>query len=719
MKLQAQERMLMTSGEKSKFTVQANAKMFEILSSKIYSHKIAAIVREITCNAYDSHVEAGKVDVPFRVVVPNGLHPYFEVIDEGVGLDHEQVISIYTDYGNSTKTGSNAVIGAFGLGSKTPFAYSSTFSVVATKNGVQRYYNMFIDEMGEPSYSLIREVETDKPNGVKVQIPVKESDYYEFRYEAQFILSMFPVRPLVNDGFEFLFDNDFFESMDNEGYAIIPSGQSYSSLYNEELYAVMGNVCYPIPYSMYRGTKAETFCQRLSQHKKVMFVRFAIGELNVSASRESLSEDDPERLQMIRDRIVSAYEHQRTVFEAELAKKETLMEAYEYAKGADELLGFSSVKYKGRLIREVGKKNIPLPRGFNYQTVGRTFSSCPTVNWTRYFSLADMLKVEDVVVIYRDIDKYVAPISKFIKKLVSDPYNGQPFSVNKNTLFITVDGFDVCTPHKLQRIRSIIGKPFKAVLTYSELHNIYKAERAKRTGNTSGKRTVTEDTNIFAKAFVCRPFFNNVDEVSAQHWDVSDSEEIEFLYTDKTDSYYVNSDAMIASKYLNKRVVILVENKRSERKIRINNIRALKDVIELAKQDQEFVDFITLGNIFCLENGEVAVENDSRFNFWYGITEVESPIRDEIGEYIELFKSNDYTEMMLEHFNSGSCSRHNHTMFVDSAVVEEIQSLIDGLKAEMNKMFPLLENFSTYRLDSPENRLYIEQVLFYNANKNV
>lgn len=43
-----------------KFGIEASAKAFQVLSSNLYERKIEAIVRELGCNASDSHKQAGK-----------------------------------------------------------------------------------------------------------------------------------------------------------------------------------------------------------------------------------------------------------------------------------------------------------------------------------------------------------------------------------------------------------------------------------------------------------------------------------------------------------------------------------------------------------------------------------------------------------------------------------------------------------------------------------
>jgi len=131
------------TGAVQEFNIKNSAKAFSILSSGLYANKIRAIVRELSCNAYDSHVQAGKSDIPFEIHLPNVLEPWFSVKDQGTGLSVQEVQNIYSTYFESTKTGSNDFIGALGLGSKSPFSYTDNFSVTAVKNGIAGLFFLY------------------------------------------------------------------------------------------------------------------------------------------------------------------------------------------------------------------------------------------------------------------------------------------------------------------------------------------------------------------------------------------------------------------------------------------------------------------------------------------------------------------------------------------------------------------------------------------------
>lgn len=186
------------------YNISTSGKMYEILYHNIYSDPIAAVVREICSNAYDSHIQAGCEKTPFRVILPNPFHPFFEVEDFGIGMSKDDVETIYRSYGRSTKSDKNDQVGGFGLGSKTPFAYSSTFTVRTRKDGVECTYMNYIGESGTPKLKQLSEKQTDQANGVKVTVPVNKDDFFAFRNHASHFLSFYQNRPeVVGHDFEF------------------------------------------------------------------------------------------------------------------------------------------------------------------------------------------------------------------------------------------------------------------------------------------------------------------------------------------------------------------------------------------------------------------------------------------------------------------------------------------------------------------------------------
>jgi hypothetical protein len=275
------EVVLSNVGTTGEFRIKNSAKAFKILSDGLYSNKIRAIIRELSCNAVDSHMAAGKQQVPFEVHLPTILEPWFAVRDFGTGLDGNQVVNIYTTYFESTKTDSNDFIGALGLGSKSPFSYTENFTVTAVKAGVKRIYSAFINEMGIPCVAEMQEELTEDPNGVEVKFSVTDKyDYNSFRHEAQNVFRWFKLKPIVTgvDGFEHI-ENKFKEENIVPGVHIKGNGRDEST-------AVMGNIAYPLskisqPEKYFGGLANLLTCG--------LVLEFGIGELDFAASREELS----------------------------------------------------------------------------------------------------------------------------------------------------------------------------------------------------------------------------------------------------------------------------------------------------------------------------------------------------------------------------------------------------------------------------------------------
>lgn len=266
-----------TTGE---FRIRNSAKAFNILSSGLYANKIRAILRELGCNAYDSHVENGNAGVPFDLHLPHELEPWFSIRDYGTGLDDQQVKDIYTTYFESTKTESNDYVGALGLGSKTPFSYTENFTIIAIKNGVKRVYSAFVNDEGIPSVADMGTSETDEPSGVEIKFPVNEAwDFRKFREEASQVYTHFAVKPNILGHEDFKYSQKEYEMRD-----VIPGVHVLTR--RSSSVAVMGNIEYPIDIPRNQEVVTPEI-QTLLNHGVEM--HFEISELDFQASREGLS----------------------------------------------------------------------------------------------------------------------------------------------------------------------------------------------------------------------------------------------------------------------------------------------------------------------------------------------------------------------------------------------------------------------------------------------
>lgn len=170
------------------FSVATSPEFVMILSKSFYSDGVLAMVREIIANAWDAHIAKGisgphldpKEEIPIEVTLTKDS---FTVTDHGPGIADEDIEQIYLTYGESTKTLDNNQTGGFGLGSKAPFAVSSSFTVTSDHGGYRTIYNMIRsseDAGGIPTAPIIfrDKLETlgldPSKTGITVSVPLNE-----------------------------------------------------------------------------------------------------------------------------------------------------------------------------------------------------------------------------------------------------------------------------------------------------------------------------------------------------------------------------------------------------------------------------------------------------------------------------------------------------------------------------------------------------------------
>jgi hypothetical protein len=298
----------------SGFKIQASSKAFEILSSNIYTHKIRAVIREISCNAHDAHIAAGN-DALFDVHLPTHIEPWFSVRDYGIGLSDQDIREVFTTYFYSTKTNSNDYIGALGLGSKSPFCLVDSFTVVSYHNGFKRSYSCYKSEDGEPQIALLSEVATDEPNGLNISVDVENNSIDSFREEAEYVYSFFNKLPNINIP-------SVVEKLNNKKKYTIDTPEFKANFISGYQHAVMGNVAYTIPHQ---------YCEGLDIDFNLYF---NIGELSFDPGRENLSMDKKtiaalkEKIALIKNNMKSyvedIIESKTTNFEKALALQNIL-----------------------------------------------------------------------------------------------------------------------------------------------------------------------------------------------------------------------------------------------------------------------------------------------------------------------------------------------------------------------------------------------------------
>ena len=270
------------------FSIKASPVAFDILSNKLYSNPTLAIVRELLTNAYDSHKAAGKEDVPIKVNLPSYMEPNFIIRDYGIGLSKEDVLELYTTFFDSTKSNSNDFTGCFGLGSKTPFSYTSSFSVISYWNGT-KYFFIATKKDGLPHIYAVREEPTDEPNGLEVSIPTDKNGGYDtnFSYNMSQYLKYIP-EIQIDCNIDVTREEPILEKY---GVRLYKYDQPYWDRTRlGQCYIKQGQNVYEIDKFIKEAENVDILRHFLNYSHIV--IEAPIGTLHITPSRESLSQDE-------------------------------------------------------------------------------------------------------------------------------------------------------------------------------------------------------------------------------------------------------------------------------------------------------------------------------------------------------------------------------------------------------------------------------------------
>jgi hypothetical protein len=191
-----------------------------ILRDKLYSDPIKALIQEVLSNAKDANVEAGNAHIPLQVTIPNLVTSVFAVEDNGVGISPERMSGIFIQYGASTKRSDVSQSGGFGIGAKSPFAYTDMFQIETTTKLNDRFmtntYIAYIDESQIGKLTLVSsEMDKKDHTGTKIELQVKKEDYEDFENNFFDITKFFKVKPEINEldrtypDQNVLFENEF------------------------------------------------------------------------------------------------------------------------------------------------------------------------------------------------------------------------------------------------------------------------------------------------------------------------------------------------------------------------------------------------------------------------------------------------------------------------------------------------------------------------------
>jgi hypothetical protein len=259
--------------KKAVITAKNTPYIFSLLS-KIYKNPEGSIVREITSNCFDAHKKAKKDNEPviIRLFVEDTGNKYIEFHDNGTGISPELMDDVYMSYGESDKRDSDDFIGAFGLGSKSPFSITDYFYVITKSNGIEYTY-LLNSTVAGPEYTTLNERQYDElleSSGTIIRIPVKndiEIWTRNIKSQLKYFTDVFVDGFNVNNDFKIKKFKTF--KIREDLFLANPVAALHLSI---------GDVTYPISWEELQETQ-------INFNGALMF---NIGELNVIPNREEV-----------------------------------------------------------------------------------------------------------------------------------------------------------------------------------------------------------------------------------------------------------------------------------------------------------------------------------------------------------------------------------------------------------------------------------------------
>lgn len=305
---------VLTTTEEKELTLSKDSTslIFKMFSSNIYSNPIGTIVREITSNCFDSHIEANvNQPVIIKKIVDKLTNTiYISFIDFGVGMSPERINDVFSVLFNSTKRDDNQQIGAWGLGSKSPLAYKrsigygegeydNSYFIITKYNNFEYTYQIYEGKKC-PHITLLNTDLTTDHNGTEVRVPILQKDLTNFHKEM--VRQLYYFENIIFEGFEE--ENDAYERELTNDYQII-RGKSFlyrGTDYSEYVHVCLGKVAYPIDYNILN--------LNANDYKFPIAIRLVIGEIGTTISRESLDYSEntikilKKKLEIVKNEIV-------------------------------------------------------------------------------------------------------------------------------------------------------------------------------------------------------------------------------------------------------------------------------------------------------------------------------------------------------------------------------------------------------------------------------
>jgi hypothetical protein len=410
-----------------------------IISTKLYSKPIESFIREITSNAWDSHIEA-KTNDPVVISINHSVTDtsklQVSIQDFGTGLSPERFDKVFKKAGSSTKRDTNDQIGMFGIGRFSALSVADMVHIVSNYNG-KKYTYMMYKNGTEINIDLALEQDTTDPNGLIFSLDISKRDWTVLKGGIINQLRYFD-NVFVKGDYSSDFNNSF-NAIKIQAYnTFLISSRDPE---NNTSTILLGKVAYPIEinelYNYAEGPEDKKVIDSISSINKKISVKFNIGELQVTPNREQiLYKEDTART--IINRFKEFFTELKEIKKNELAKEEmTFMKLYDSVDSNHYIIEFdkekiwtSGLKYTEPVdVNKVTFPNFHEIRSLAKELMGTYFESEPYYFVNRWNEMQRYKHKITVYTLLKDAtsipDKLSLIERKYLRKHYTNFYLGQ------------------------------------------------------------------------------------------------------------------------------------------------------------------------------------------------------------------------------------------------------------------------------------------------------
>lgn len=261
----------------------------DAVSRNLYSNPIGSFVRELVSNAVDANRQNNSAELVKVNIYKEGNTWYFQVKDEGQGMTYEHFTNVYMRWFNSDKRENNEDIGGWGIGSKSPLSYKETYELTTIADGIEYEY-IIIRQSPAPTATLLSQKSTNKKSGTTIRVEIDYDDLWKLSDECEKQLTYFNNVYVVN---EFAWYDNNFKIIEADLFKVRNSNFPFGN----QMHIALGQVAYPINWNTIG----------VNQINIPIALKFNIGELPVTLSREEINYSDETVKSLIKQKIEIVY----------------------------------------------------------------------------------------------------------------------------------------------------------------------------------------------------------------------------------------------------------------------------------------------------------------------------------------------------------------------------------------------------------------------------